>query len=449
MKMLLRIFCGLLLALQVNGISGAGLSVEPARQKGASPVVEQSILEDGTPVKLRFSQTVSSADAHVDDRVEFEVLEEVRVSGVLIIAKGGIAWGTVTEAQSKRRMARGGKLEIVMDSVRLVDGQRAALRAVKDAKGGDHTGAMTAGIVATALVLWPAAPLFLFMHGKDISIPKGAEVPTFINGNFPIDMAKFQQATPEATQVFQAGATAAVSITSTPAGAEISIDQTFVGNTPSSISVSGGKHIVSVTKPGFQSWSREIAVSGGAVNLTAELLSGSDITGKQAVVSTVAAIPEKSGALSPEPPKEIQLSGETETKSGWIGVATKDDGTKRVVISKIVEKSAAADAGLQVGDTILELNGLPVKFYKGRSQEKTPLPRPEFFLLHSPLDRARSVLTYRAMCSVVGQGSPVVWIFSTSGFHRFFPTKPVSSETSKAERWSNLATIVLSGTRGP
>src|ERR1700688_3156181 len=91
----------------------------------------------------------------------------------------------------------------------------------------------------------------------------------------------------------------------------------------------------------------------------------------------------------------------------------------------------------------------PVKFYKGRSQEKIHLPRPEFFLLRSPPDRARSVLTDRAMCSVVGQGSPVVCIFSISGFHHFFATTPVSSETSKAERWSNLATIVLFGTRGP
>src|SRR5436309_8419646 len=121
------------------------------------------VLEDGTPVKLRIAQTVSSADAHVDDKVEFEVLEEVRVSDILVIPKGGIAWGTVTEAQPKRRMARGGKLEIVMDSVRLVDGQKAALRAVKNAKGGGHTGAMTAGIVATGLLFWPAAPFFLFM----------------------------------------------------------------------------------------------------------------------------------------------------------------------------------------------------------------------------------------------------------------------------------------------
>src|SRR5882762_1947145 len=84
-------------------------------------------------------------------------------------------------------------------------------------------------------------------------------------------------------------------------------------------------------------------------------------------------------------------------------------------------------------------------FYKGRSQEKTHLLRLEFFFLRSPLDGTRSVLTYRAMCSVAGRSGPAVWVFSTSGFHRFLATKPVSSETSKAETVVNLATIVLFG----
>jgi|SRR5229473_1088485 hypothetical protein len=48
-----------------------------------------------------------------------------------------------------------------------------------------------------------------------------------------------------------------------------------------------------------------------------------------------------------------------------------------------------------------------------------------------------------------GNVTPVVLVFSTSGFHRLFATKPISSETSKAERRSSLATIVLFGTRGP
>src|SRR5882672_6909659 len=76
----------------------------------------------------------------------------------------------------------------------------------------------------------------------------------------------------------------------------------------------------------------------------------------------------------------------------------------------------------------------PDKFYKRRSQGKKHPLRLEIFLLRSPPDRARSVLTYSARCPVAGPCDPVVWAFSTSGFHLFFATKPVSSETSKAER---------------
>jgi hypothetical protein len=92
---------------------------------------------------------------------------------------------------AKRRMARGGKLDINIDYVKLTDGEKAALRAVKEVKGGGHTGAMTGGIVATSLVFFPAAPFFLFMHGKDISIPKGAD---YSNGDLKLDRAKFQVA---------------------------------------------------------------------------------------------------------------------------------------------------------------------------------------------------------------------------------------------------------------
>src|ERR1700674_1138432 len=90
----------------------------------------------------------------------------------------------------------------------------------------------------------------------------------------------------------------------------------------------------------------------------------------------------------------------------------------------------------------------PDKFYKGGSQEKTHLLRPEFFLLPSPHDRARSVLNCRAMDSGAGHCGPAVWIFSISGFHCFFATMPVSSETSK-QYGGQVATIVLLGTRGP
>ena len=271
MNLLVRPLLATLLLVQVSMASPQQETANKQAQSSAilNPV---STLEDGTPVRLRISQTISSADAHVNDRVEFEVIDEVRVADTLIIPKGGIAWGTVTEAQHKRRLGRGGKLEIVMNSVKLADEETAPLRATKEAQGAGHQGVMTAGIIATGLIFWPVAPAFLFIHGKDITIPKGTEVPTFINGNFSLDMAKFRPAAPTQTPVeSQASNNAQVAIASTPAGADIELDGAFVGSTPSTITVTAGDHTITVKKTGFAPWERKIQVTGGKIQISAEL----------------------------------------------------------------------------------------------------------------------------------------------------------------------------------
>src|SRR5215469_17570469 len=96
-------------------------------------------------------------------------------------------------------MGRAGKLNVAISYARLADNEKAALRAVKEAKGGGHVGAMTGAIVATSIVFFPAAPLFLFIHGKDITIPQGTEITAFIEGDMHLDMARFAPA-PSAAQ---------------------------------------------------------------------------------------------------------------------------------------------------------------------------------------------------------------------------------------------------------
>jgi hypothetical protein len=49
---------------------------------------------------------------------------------------------------------------------------------------------MTGAMVATSLVAWPAAPFFLLMHGKDITIPKGTEITAYVQGEITIDAAR-------------------------------------------------------------------------------------------------------------------------------------------------------------------------------------------------------------------------------------------------------------------
>jgi hypothetical protein len=185
----------------------------------------------------------------------------------------------VTDAEPKKRMGRGGKLDMTIDSVRLLDGEKAALRGVKDVQGGSHSGAMTGGIVAASLIAWPAAPLFLLMHGKDITVPKGTEITAYINGNLPLDAAKFDSQGPASGGTFATGAPAqgpsvsqvTVEISSTPPGADIELDGSFVGDTPSSVGVSPGDHVVRLTKSGYVKWERKLKTSTGVVKISVEL----------------------------------------------------------------------------------------------------------------------------------------------------------------------------------
>jgi PEGA domain-containing protein len=253
---------------------------QPA-QKPETPPLKQPLafgLEDATPVKLRINRNISSADAQVNETVDFEVLEEVKVHDVIVIPRGGMAWGTVTEAQPKRRMGRAGKLNINIDNVRLTSGEKVALRAIKDVKGGGHQGAITGAIVATSIVFFPAAPLFLLVHGKDITIPKGTEITAYINGDIPLDSTKFAAQTtskPETGIVPGQSPTPAptpqlgnspepvlfnVDIKCTPDVAEITVDEKYMGTTPSVLRLSAGDHKIKLEKSGFKSWERTLTV---------------------------------------------------------------------------------------------------------------------------------------------------------------------------------------------
>jgi hypothetical protein len=62
-----------------------------------------------------------------------------------------------------------------------------------------------------------------------------------------------------------------INVTSTPAGADITINGAFVGNTPSLVEVDPGDNTVLISKKGYQDWTRTLKIKGGTINLNAEL----------------------------------------------------------------------------------------------------------------------------------------------------------------------------------
>jgi len=62
-----------------------------------------------------------------------------------------------------------------------------------------------------------------------------------------------------------------LSISSIPDGADIEVDGSFMGNTPSAVELTPGEHTVSVKKSGYKTWERKIKLTGGDIKLNAEL----------------------------------------------------------------------------------------------------------------------------------------------------------------------------------
>jgi len=61
-------------------------------------------------------------------------------------------------------------------------------------------------------------------------------------------------------------------VSSTPDGAEVYVDDAFVGNAPATLKLSSGKHIVRVAQEGYKDWAKEVSVfAGSEVGLKATL----------------------------------------------------------------------------------------------------------------------------------------------------------------------------------
>lgn len=226
----------------------------------APPVLK---IPDGTALRLSLTQELNSATNAVDDPVHFEVVEDVKVAGVVAFPRGSTAVGHVVEVEPRRRMGRAGKLNFTVDHVKAPDSSNLRLRASSTRKGEDKTGTVIVGSVILT-------PLFLIMRGKDIAIPKGTEITAYIDGDREVALA----APPVEPAVPQPNAAqlGTVAFRSEPDGADITIDGKFVGTTPSSLQLTAGEHSIAIEKAHFASWKRTMTVAAGSsANVSAAL----------------------------------------------------------------------------------------------------------------------------------------------------------------------------------
>jgi hypothetical protein len=147
------------------------------------PASVEMKIPDGTPLELELQSNVTSKEAQEGDIINFMVVNDVVVNGVTVIQKGAPAKARVAVAKKSGRWGRSGKLGWAMQDVMAADGTRLSLRMEKKMAGDSKGGTVATGVIVTSLVFWPAAPLWGFKKGKDVTMPAGKRFEAFVHGD--------------------------------------------------------------------------------------------------------------------------------------------------------------------------------------------------------------------------------------------------------------------------
>ncbi len=161
-------------------------------------------LEDATPVMLRTKQDLSSAKAKAGDRVPFRVVKDVKAGDLIVIRRGADAWGIVTAVQHKRRKGRPGNLDVAIQSVQILTGENAALRAQQHSQGQSRD--VTIGpqdIIDSAVFFGVTIPFMLgsmLVKGEDAHVPAGTKFTAYLNGDVALDRIALELIQPAPVQ---------------------------------------------------------------------------------------------------------------------------------------------------------------------------------------------------------------------------------------------------------
>lgn len=223
-------------------------------------------IPDSTPVKLLLLDRLNSSINQIDDIIHFEVAEDVKVRGEVIIPKGALAAGHMVEARSSGGKRRKGTVELSLDYVKAVNGSNIRIHAAPPPTARQKNSLMS-------------SPLRRRGKSKDAPISPGSRYVAYVVGNHEVSLENVESGSsasgaqalrsPNASSMNELSF---VSFTSNPDHADITVDGKFLGTTPSSLRLASGDYSVTIEKTGFKAWQRILTVGiGGDVSLDVTL----------------------------------------------------------------------------------------------------------------------------------------------------------------------------------
>ena len=160
------------------------VSFTPTLAQTATPaqstaVPNKVVLKEGTDVKLRFADELSSKTAAEGDPVNLILDEDLRVGDVLVARSGCKATGSVTNAKKAGMMGKAGELNMRLEHLTVGD-QRVRLRG---SKGKEGEGKVGTAVALTVLF----GPIGLIKHGKNVEVKPGTLLTAYVDEDVQLE----------------------------------------------------------------------------------------------------------------------------------------------------------------------------------------------------------------------------------------------------------------------
>ena len=157
-------------------------SVAGSAQQTAASQTKPIEIPDGTELSAVTTEMISSKTATESDPVVFKVDEDLKINDIVVIAKGTMVKGYVSNAEKNGHFGKAGKLGLRIESTQTVDKQTIKLRASKGREGEGKTGTTVALVVLFG-------PLGFLKHGKNAEIKEGTKIKVFTDETKTVHIA--------------------------------------------------------------------------------------------------------------------------------------------------------------------------------------------------------------------------------------------------------------------
>jgi len=178
MKQISALFLVLLLALPQAPAFAQAADPPPSAPAPTSKLV----LKEGTDLKLKFADDLSSKTATEGDPVNLVLDEDLKVGDVVVAKAGSKATGTITNAKKAGMMGKAGELNMRLEHLKAGD-QRVRIRGSKGKEGQGKEGT---AVALTVLF----GPIGLIKHGKNVEVKAGTPLLAYVDQDTSLEPVK-------------------------------------------------------------------------------------------------------------------------------------------------------------------------------------------------------------------------------------------------------------------